>query len=80
MAEGHVDIKSWIVFIVLAVVLLAVVGGTYQTLFTQASNFKNATGSNSLASVLVTLLPILLAAGILLVFVFGIMGKYGHKG
>lgn len=76
MAEGHIDIKGWIVFIVLAVVLLAVVAGTYQTLYNNASTFKNKTGNNSLATVLVTLLPVLLAAGILLVFVFSIMGKY----
>lgn len=78
--HGGLSIGYWVSTIILSIVLLAVVAGTYPSLIQQANSFKNATSSNAMASVLVTLLPILIAAAILLVFVFAFLPKLrgGH--
>ncbi len=74
------NIGEWITVVILGVVLLAVMAGVYPSLTQQASAFKNATGGNAMAGVLVTVLPILVISGILLVFVFAYLPKYGgHK-
>ncbi len=70
MAHKGMDIGSWTVAIILAVVLFAVLAGVYPSLVQQATKFKNSTSNNSMATVLVLLIPILIAAGVLIVFVF----------
>jgi Na+/proline symporter len=77
--EKGMDVGGWIVFVILAVVLFAVLAGLYPTFAQEASAFANATGGNPLATVLVTLLPYLVAAGILLVIVYELMPAKHHR-
>ena len=81
MPHKGIDIGDWIITIVLSVVLLGVVAGTYVTLLSNANAFANATGGNPMATLIVTLLPVLISASLLILFVFAYLpSKYGHKG
>lgn len=81
MPHKGLDVGDWVITIVLSVVLLAVIAGTYVTLISNANAFANATGHNAMATLIVTLLPILISAGVLLLFVFAYLpSKYGHRG
>lgn len=61
------NVGGWIYIIIMFVVLFAVLVALYPTLKSGASSFGNQTGT--IGVVVVTLLPILLAVGILLLFV-----------
>lgn len=78
MPKG-MDIGDWAITIILAVVLLAILAGVYPSLIQQANSFNNATNKNSMAAVLVLLLPILIAAGVLLVFVYAFLPTYHSR-
>lgn len=81
MAHKGIDVGDWVITVVLSVVLLAVLAGTYPSLISNANSFKNATGGNAMAGLIVSLAPILISAGVLLLFVFAYLpSKYGkHK-
>src|SRR5205807_2091339 len=46
LPSDKMDIGDWVSTIILAVVLLAILAGTYPSLIQQANTFKNATGGN----------------------------------
>ena len=77
-AHKGMDVGDWTVTIVLATVLVAVLAGLYPTFIAQIAAFRDATGNNTLAVVLYSIAPILIAAGILLLFVFEFLPSY-HK-
>lgn len=78
MPARGMSVQGWTTTIIGVVVLFAVLAGLYPTLIAQATSFKNATGGNALAAVLVTLLPIIVSAAILLLIVFEFMPTGGH--
>jgi cytochrome bd-type quinol oxidase subunit 2 len=78
MATKGMSVSGWTTVVIGVVVLFAVLAGLYPTLIQQANAFKNATSGNALAAVLVTLLPIIISAAILLLIVFEFMPTGGH--
>ncbi len=71
--EKGMSIGGWIIFIILAVLLFAVLAGLYPTFIVYAERFRNATGNNSLSVILVVLMPYLFAAAILLLMVYELL-------
>ena len=79
MAHRGMDVGDWTVTIVLSTVLVAILAGLYPTFINSLTDFRNQTGNNSMAVVLVTIVPILIVAGLLLTFVFAYLPSR-HKG
>lgn len=78
-AAVGMNVGGWIYIIIMFVVLFAVLVALYGTLYSGASGFGNQTGA--IGKVVVTLLPILLAVSVLLLFVrHFIPGGTGGKG
>ncbi len=71
--EKGMSIDGWIIFIIMAVLLFAVLAGLYPTFIGYAESFRNATGNNSLAVIMVVLLPYLFAAAITIVMVYELL-------
>jgi hypothetical protein len=69
MPKG-MDIEDWTITVILAVVLVAVLAYTIPTLLIQLSALNNATSKNPMTTVLLTLTPLLISAGVLILFVF----------
>jgi len=70
--DPGMSVGNWIYIIIGFVVLFAVLVALYPTLFSNASSFGNQTGS--IGKVVVTLLPILLAVTVLILFVRSFLG------
>ncbi|SRR6266566_1851586 len=69
-------VSHWIYIIIGFVVLFVVIVALYNTLYDKASQFGNKTGA--IGAVVVLLLPVLLAVGILLLFVRNFLPKKSY--
>jgi len=78
--SGTFNIAQWVTIIITAVVLMVITTALFPTFLDSLTDFDNAT-TNPLAPVLVVVVPILLIAGLILLFVFAFMpGSLGRGG